>query len=319
MIAQRVLKIPSIRNLEMDQIAVKVLYNPSKRDILLNSIKPYHKPIMELKHCVDYYLGAKGCDTHYSYVPDRLLVRRIYEGLDNIVRKGILEYSKINKDKRGHFFDLDDSYSLPIGENDAILVLSNFRANMWAAEERFQLAEDVVSEDQPGIIPSIRVYTHNKFDNDVVPDISLFDIDLIAVTKRSKDSRNALIAMAPKSIRSYINHILFEVDSTKTDENSVIPQVLNVLQERGCRHFQQEKYLLLNPEKVFFWEMQKHLCFPEFDWTFDYDKFKTGIGLIRNIIRQDPKFWGKTTEWFYDPFGIINYILKNSSPELYYK
>lgn len=311
MISQTNVRLNNIRSLELDQLAVRALHDPAKRNLLLGRIRPLDGPVRLVMDSIEHYLGPRGCETRYAYVPESVMIRRLRGGLSNIVQKGMLEYDRVLKDRRGHFFDLHLGGSFPAGQDDAVLCVSHYTANRWAAEDRLKIVEDVVSEDIDHVDPAMRLFSSNSYDGGVVPDIPIEDVDLIAVADRADEQLAALAATAPTRLIQQIKRKLFPVSCSASDNSTNLFSFAgSILSEMGCRPDNRE-YLLKDPSIVLFWEIQKFCAFPDVDSWHATRDLPQSVEAIRNVISADPELWGKTVPGYYDPLGIINYVMRN--------
>jgi hypothetical protein len=311
MIARTSINLNNIRNLELDQLAVRALHDPSKRNLLLGRIRPLDEPVRLVMDSIAHYISPKGCETHYTHVPESVMIRRLRGGLGNIIQKGMLEYDRVHKDRRGHFFDLYLGGSLPAGQDDAVLCVSHYTANRWAAEDRLKIVEDVVSEDMNYVDPSMRLYSLNRYDMDGVPDIPIEDIDLIAVAERPDEELDALSATAPRGLQELIRKRIFPVPFSRPDSSiNIFSFAGNILSEMGCIP-RNQKYLLKDPSAILFWEIQKFCAFPDMDSWHVTRTLPQSVEAMRRVISADPELWGKTGAGYFDPLGIINYMMSN--------
>lgn len=271
----------NIRNLELDQLAVRALHDPVKRPVLMKAISPLDNTLThwETEFGKGFLIGR--------FVPEGMLFRHITGCIDGVISCGGLEYSKIIRDRRGHFFFVGGTGNKLENSGDAIFAVSHYVANMWAAASSLHLVEDV---GRSVLAHYMRMYS--SYD---APDIGLEDIDIILIKDRPPSEIDGLIDLAREdqkaALREKLVRIPAEGDSRITD--SIRSHAVNSPLITGY-HGDSIK----DSFQALFWLLQ-----PGIYGT-------SPVEMIRKVIGADPSFWGKPEASYFDPLGIINYAIK---------
>lgn len=284
----------NIRNLELDQLAVRALLNKEKRAVLFKSISPLDKALTELQ--------KDAGEMFHTYIPRGVMSRTLNKALEHILSVGKLERSRINVDKRGHFFELGPYLFCPGGDDDVHFMVSHYVANTWAARSELDVVEDI---GKWSLDYSMRVHWGLHF-----PDIDLEDIDLICVRERSGSGIEQLLSAALPAFRPLLKSRLVQVPvsinySMQVFIDSVTRQIGRPPFRIPCKGNK-----LYNRSHLLFWEIQKNVDRSDERCNGARSEIRTAIEAMRDIISADPELYGKTGESYYDPFGIIKYAIR---------
>ena len=314
------------RTLEIDQLAAYSLADPARREALLRRVPAFAAPLRSLvenveKFSVQSTLHRGMPNYEYTYVPT-MLFHGQSERLGEVIKLGVIE-NKMRVDARGIFFTVGDfswafscatDYSgqksfLP--KDAAVFAVSPFTSNSWSSQQKLDIVEDLhrIYRD-----PDMRVYVRGLGQND----IPVSDIDHIIISRRSEADVDRLIREAPHSLRSQIKNKILMIDYEEGDISQKIRAVTSFSASHGWDNPMNNTVLWDVPE-IFFWEMQRTWDSMPLNDSLLYHRIRevmpSAISALRDVVRIDPSFWGKSGDELFDPVGIIRYeAVKYPSP-----
>lgn len=300
----------NVRNIELDQMAARAICNPQTRTELFKKIAPLDRPANHLIAKIESDL-KNGYVYGYPYVPEGMIFRGLNTGLKRVFKKGCLEQSQLRRDKRGHFFALNIKWAAGHAfdtpeDNDAILFgTSHHIANIWAANRALDILEDL---GKFSLDTEMRAYSSRT-----EPDIPLEDMDAFIILDRSDKKLGKLIQRLPKRLRSFVENRILMVPPPADKKTGMDLHAANYCVQRGVQK-PPETEIEKDPFRLLFWEMQRNFI------TFSdpmlanartvMRSFPESLKAIRQVIGADPNYWGKQdSEWF-DPIGLIGYLIK---------
>lgn len=299
----------NVRNIELDQMAARALCNPQRRDELLRRISPNDAPAR--KHLTQVRDDIRnGYLYSYPFVPEGMMFRGINTGLNRIFEKGVLEYSQLRLDKRGHFFAFDRSWAADHAfetpkDNDAVLLgVSHHTANIWAAHDALDIFEDI---GKASLDPSMRAYCSRTN-----PDIPIEDIDIFIVLDRPVHELEQILKNLPKRLREPIRKRILMAPIPADPKTNMTPYIANFCKQQGVQTHPAAD-LVKNLFELTFWEMQRRYLLysnPIFGRNPQQIAFYRSVKAMRRVISACPEYWGKKNnmKWF-DPLGLIEYLI----------
>lgn len=300
----------NLRTLELDQMAARAICNPQTRTELFRRISPLDRPVDSLVLKTESNL-RNGYIYGYSYVPEGMMFRGLNTGLKRVFKKGLLEQDQLRRDKRGHFFALNIKWAADHAfesgkDKDAILLgVSHHMANIWAANGYLDIVEDI---GKFSLDTEMRVYSSRT-----EPDIPLEDIDVFIILSRSDKKLEKLFQRLPEKIRAHVSDRVHMVPDQKYEQTSIESHTADYCLTHGIpKHPDAE--LEKDPFRLLFWEMQRNFIAFSSPLLMNAQNvmrsFPESLQAIRQVISADPNHWGKQdSEWF-DPIGLINYLVK---------
>lgn len=300
----------NLRNIELDQMAARAICNPRTRSQLFSRIAPLDRPVSSLVTKIENDL-KNGYVYGYDYVPEGMMFRGLNTGLKRVFKKGCLEQNQLRRDKRGHFFALNIKWAADhafesVKDKDAILLgVSHHMANIWAANGYLDIVEDI---GKFSLDTEMRVYS-----NRTEPDIPLEEIDAFIILSRSDKKLQKLLQRLPERIRGFVSDRILMVPDKKDEETRIESHAAAHCLTHGIpKHPDTE--LEKDPFRLVFWEMQRNFIMFSNPRLANAQtlmrSFPGSLQAIRQVIGADPELWGKQgTEWF-DPIGLINYLIK---------
>lgn len=300
----------NVRTLELDQMAARAICDPQARARLFGMIAPLDRPVNSLVTKIENDL-RNGYVYGYHYVPEGMMFRGLNTGLKRVFGKGCLEQSQLRRDKRGHFFALNikwaagHAFDTPEDKDGLLLGTSHHMANIWAAKGYLDIVEDI---GKFSLDTEMRVYASRK-----EPDIPLEDMDAFIMLERSEKKLQKLLGRIPERIRGFVSDRVFMVPPQKDRDTDIEVHAAQYCLSHGVpKH--PEKEIEKDLFTLLFWEMQRNLI--AFSDPLPHTiqnpmrSFPESLQAIRQVIGADPGSWGKQdSEWF-DPLGLIDYLIK---------